>query len=386
MSHYCEKCGKTMDDKEFYTSYNIERYPPDGKLNQCKKCMTMHVDNWDPETYKWILEAVDVPYIKEEWDSLLAKYGQDPKKITGMTIVGKYLSKMRMKQFNKYRWADSERIEQERLEQKVVQMRAQGLNGDEIEQQLSIDRTPPKPKGIPTPTEALPTLDTNEEFDDPAEDILGDQLTEEDKLYLRLKWGRGYRNDELVRMEQLYQDMMASYDIQGAGHKDTLIMICKASLKANQCIDAGDIEGFQKVSKVYDSLMKSGRFQAVQNKEAEEEGIDSIGAIVAMCEKDQFIPRYYVDSPNDKVDRVIQDMQKYTHDLVTEELGLEGLIQNSLKSLEAEKESIEAARANGTDLEEQQESELFDYDKNILEDIDFQEFAEFEESNGEEED
>nr|DAN98156.1 MAG TPA: hypothetical protein [Caudoviricetes sp.] len=34
-------------------------------------------------------------------------------------------------------------------------------------------------------------------------------------------------------MEQLYNDMMSSYDIQGAGHKDTLIMVCKASLKAN---------------------------------------------------------------------------------------------------------------------------------------------------------
>jgi hypothetical protein len=55
MSHYCEVCGKTMDEKEFYTSRNLEKYPDGGKLNQCKKCITMHVDNWDPETYKWIL-------------------------------------------------------------------------------------------------------------------------------------------------------------------------------------------------------------------------------------------------------------------------------------------------------------------------------------------
>nr|DAG20840.1 MAG TPA: hypothetical protein [Caudoviricetes sp.] len=50
---------------------------------------------------------------------------------------------------------------------------------------------------------------------------------------LRLKWGRGYRPEEWVRLEQLYNDMMASYDIQGAGMKDTLIMICKTSLKSN---------------------------------------------------------------------------------------------------------------------------------------------------------
>jgi len=46
--------------------------------------------------------------------------------------------------------------------------------------------------------------------------------------------------------------MMNSYDIQTAGHIDTLKLICKTSLKANQLIDLGDIDGYQKMSKVYD--------------------------------------------------------------------------------------------------------------------------------------
>lgn len=50
--------------------------------------------------------------------------------------------------------------------------------------------------------------------------------------------------------------MENSYDIQTAGHKDTLKMLCKTSLKANQLLDANDIEGFQRLSKVYDSLSK----------------------------------------------------------------------------------------------------------------------------------
>ena len=99
MSHYCEKCGKMMDDTQFYTSKNIEKYPPDGKMSTCKKCLTMHVDNWDPETYKWILQEIDVPYIKEEWNALLERYGKDPNKITGLTIIGRYLSKMKLKQW-----------------------------------------------------------------------------------------------------------------------------------------------------------------------------------------------------------------------------------------------------------------------------------------------
>ena len=148
MSHYCKKCGKTMDDTQFYTSKNLEKYPPDGKMDICKKCLTMHVDNWDPETYKWILQEIDVPYIKEEWNGLLEKYGKDPKKVTGLTIIGRYLSKMKLKQWNKYTWADTETLEKDSIDKKVLNMKAQGFTEDEIQEQLSIDRTPPKPKEL----------------------------------------------------------------------------------------------------------------------------------------------------------------------------------------------------------------------------------------------
>lgn len=381
MSHYCEKCGKTMDDNQFYTSKNIEKYPPDGKLHICKKCLTMHVDNWDPETYKWILQEVDVPYIKDEWNGLLEKYAQDPSKVTGLTILGRYLSKMKLKQWNQYSWADTERIEEESLLKKVNQMKAQGLSGEEIEEQLSIDRTPPKPKELSMRQEAVGVP----QWEDPetTEDDFNEQLTEEDKLMLRLKWGRGYRPEEWVRMEQLYQDMMQSYDIQTAGHKDTLIMLCKASLKTNLLLDAGDIDGAQKMAKVYDSLMKSGKFTAAQNKEEQGEFVDSVGELVAICEKDGFIEKYYIDGPKDKVDRVIQDMQEYTHSLVTEELGLGNLIENSLKALERERESIKAAAESDVDFETEQEEKLFAGVDELLTDADFIDFYEQEEDEEE---
>jgi hypothetical protein len=57
----------------------------------------MHVDNWNPDTYLWILQEVDVPYVPKEWDMLLAKYGVDRAKLTGMSILGRYLSKMKLK-------------------------------------------------------------------------------------------------------------------------------------------------------------------------------------------------------------------------------------------------------------------------------------------------
>lgn len=376
MSHYCEKCGKMMDDTQFYTSKNIEKYPPDGKMSVCKKCLTMHVDNWDPETYKWILQEIDVPYIKEEWNALLERYGKDPKKITGLTIIGRYLSKMKLKQWNKYTWADTEKLEQRSKQEKTTLMQSQGFTEEEIQQQLSMDRTPPKPKGLDTPQAPVGVP----EYIDPdnQEDEFSDQLTEEDKLMLRLKWGRGYSWEQRVRMEQLYNDMMSSYDIQGAGHKDTLIMICKASLKANELIDAGDIDGFQKMQKAYDSLMKSGKFTAAQNKGESGEFIDSIGELVALCEREGFIPRYYTDGPQDKVDRTLQDLQQYTHTLVTEEMNLGNMIEASLREIVKDKE-----REAHIDVEDSDEDdELFDYEgATELTDEDYEEYEDMKEQD-----
>jgi hypothetical protein len=59
------------------------------------------------------------------------------------------------------------------------------------------------------------------------------ELTDEDKIYLRLKWGKAYKPEEWIELERLYTEMMESYDIQAAGDKNTLMLACKSSLKAN---------------------------------------------------------------------------------------------------------------------------------------------------------
>lgn len=140
------------------------------------------------------------------------------------------------------------------------------------------------------------------------------------------------------------------------------------------------VDGAQKMSKVYNEMMRSGKWTAAQNKTSETEVVDSIGELVAMCEKDGFIPRFYVDGPQDKVDRVIQDMQIFTRQLVTDELGLGNLIENSIKNLEKEKESIEAAASAGENNETAEEDKLFDYNntEELLSLDDYREFNDME--------
>ena len=44
-------------------------------------------------------------------------------------------------------------------------------------------------------------------------DDFNDDLTDEDRTYLRLKWGKAYKPEEWIKLEQLYEEMTASYDI-----------------------------------------------------------------------------------------------------------------------------------------------------------------------------
>ena len=49
----CQKCNKAMEEENFYT------YKDGTKTELCKKCLTMHIDNFNPDTFlcywrKWM--------------------------------------------------------------------------------------------------------------------------------------------------------------------------------------------------------------------------------------------------------------------------------------------------------------------------------------------
>jgi hypothetical protein len=103
----CARCGKRMDQiKNFYT------YKDGSKCELCKACLTAHIDNFDPNTFLWILEKMDVPYIPNEWNVLRDKaFAKDPYKMNGMSVIGKYLAKMKLQQWNSYTYADTQKIQ-----------------------------------------------------------------------------------------------------------------------------------------------------------------------------------------------------------------------------------------------------------------------------------
>lgn len=378
--YFCQKCNKTMDEAQFYT------YKDGRKTEMCKKCLTMHIDNYDESTYLWLLEKMDVPYVPEEWNILRDKaYLKDPNKMNGMSVFGKYLSKMRLKQWKQYGWADTEALQEENRKKaeaaaaEVAEREAEAKErfekGEITEAQYKtlMDNTtlakenpygfgvvPPSPYGSGSssqpPFGGPPIYMDESELYDPAAD-----LTDEDKKYLAMKWGCMYKPREWVELEQKYNEMMNSFDIQDSDTIGTLILICKTYLKMNQCVDQGDMDGFQKLSRVYDSLRKSAKFTAAQNKEAKGDYVDSVGELIAMCEREEgFIPRYATDIPQDKVDLTLQDMNNYLKKLVTQDLGFGQQIEDALKKIQLQKE-LNAAEEEKSKTNEEPELQDNDY-------------------------
>lgn len=102
------------------------------------------------------------------------------------------------------------------------------------------------------------------------------------------------------------------------------------------------MDGYQKLSRVYDSLRKSAKFTAAQNKEQKGDYVDSVGELVTMCEREGFIPRFATDIPQDKVDKTLKDMNNYLYKLVTQDLGFGQQIEDSLKKIQLQKEMNDA--------------------------------------------
>ena len=186
-----------------------------------------------------------------------------------------------------------------------------------------------------------------------------------------MKWGRLYKADELLALEQDYNNMLGSFDIQDADTKNALTIICKLNLKANQALDSGDYDGFTKLSRELGNQRKLANFAAAQRKKDQKASdfVDSVGELVAYCEKHGGqIPRLEVDEPLDRVDIIINDMKEYTRALIYQDTALASQIEDYLKKreiLEQQKKDKEAAKAQGYDEYQLTDQDLADYEESV---------------------
>ena len=213
----CQKCNKLMKAKDkFYTYKNGE------KTELCKDCLTMHIDNFDPSTFLWLLEKMDVPYVETEWNVLRDRAFAKNPNLNGTSVFGKYLSKMKLKQWNSYGWADTERLKVINDEKNKIKEAERQKYEASIKKDFEEGKITESEYKTLTSTETLnqewlraPIQEPKQEFFNEsnfiAESELAEyteELTQEDKVYLAMKWGRLYKPSEWIELEKTYEKMM----------------------------------------------------------------------------------------------------------------------------------------------------------------------------------
>jgi hypothetical protein len=123
-----------------------------------------------------------------------------------MTILGRYLSAMKLKQYKDFRWEHNQLL-QDIANKKIEEtMLRQGYDRVQITEAIN-KATITLPVGeIAEPVYAAPALPVDETEDyfatqAGAADDFVDDLTDEDRTYLRLKWGKTYKPEEWIRLE-----------------------------------------------------------------------------------------------------------------------------------------------------------------------------------------
>ena len=277
--YFCTCCKKTLDEKQFFKTSRTDKHPT-GVLPECKTCLAMRVDDTDPMTFLPILKEVDVPYIPSEWRKLLMK-----KSAKAGSIVGKYISLMHLNQYKKYRWADSEAKTKEETESLLAAMRQETDSESEAEAKV-------------------------------------EELTQEEINELKVNWGEDYTEDQYLYMEQMLQDMMESYVIQDPIAISNARMICKMTMKMNKYVDIDDVASASQIGRQLDMFIKSANLAPVQQKDRQHTTF-AISQLAFLVEREGgFIPEFYIDQPNDKIDQVLRDMQEYTEYLVRGESNI----------------------------------------------------------------
>lgn len=365
---FCPQCNRTLVVKEFYKRRDGTH------MDKCKKCTTLLVDNFKPETFTWILEEIDVPYVPTRWNDIRNKaYAKAPEKMTGTTVLGKYLSQMRLGVWAQYGWADSERltaIEEEKkqkyldehpeLRQKEDDLEIMYKRGEISEAQYktfassndmySVDimqkahaaagpQVAPGQPMTPFPPAVQHGVNPYEEQEKNWIDDGSQDLTAEDKKMLTIKWGELYKPSEWIKLEKHYTEMINGFDIQDPDTEGTLKVICKTYLKMNQALDMGDMDSYSKLSRVYNDLRKTAKFTAAQNKEEESDFVDCVGNLVDYCEKTGGrIKRYEIKAPKDVIDKGLELIKKNAKDLIEKDQSLARQIEEYLKKKEIQEQ------------------------------------------------
>lgn len=276
----CAQCGVRYPIDRF--TFTHSQFYPDQHLPICNDCVNEILSARD---YSWeiidkVCQWADIPFIVKEWTRIDELNGGK----------GTWASYARVFQDDCYKslgWID--------YNNQYIKLRQAGLIEDEI-----------------------PLLDQ--------------------KKYANLRklWGANYSNEELTYLEDLYNGLKTTQNINGALQIDQAQKICKLSLEIDSRIRAGD-KDVDKFLGSYDKLVKTAEFTPKNAKNAID--FDSFAELGYWLEKRGKQNKFYDGVTRDVIDETLKNIENYNQKLYINEGGIGEEIENRINSLKTAKET-----------------------------------------------
>ena len=269
----CEVCGRALDSLSFLKTKSYMF--PSGYVNVCTDCLARELEQ---NNYSWnamdrLCQYLDIPFIPDKYEELLAT-------IKGADMLRAYNTIFFTEEYEHIDWGSYQEAYRELAQTNAL-------------------------------SEAIPLL------------------AEQERIKLQQKWGLNYDDEALHYLENLYDGMTLTQNINGALQIDQALKICKVSYEIDCCLREG--KDIDKLLASYDKLVKTGEFTPKNVKNASD--FESMGELVRWLEKKGFENQFYDGETRDVVDETIKNIQSWNQRLYTNESGIGDEITQRIQSL-----------------------------------------------------
>ena len=282
----CNRCGGALSPDAFAPTKSI--FYSDGALPICNSCIAdyleAHYFDWEA-VYK-VCQWADIPFVPREWERLHELNGND--------VFGVYAEVFAQSEYEDLGWHD--------YFQAFKDLKASGDIEDEL-------------PGI----------------------------ADQKRKQLQERWGANYDDEALRYLENLYNGLMTTQNVNGALQVDQAIKICKMSYEIDNRIREGS--DFDKLLASYDKLVKAAEFTPKNVKNIND--FDSVGELIKWLEKRGWKNTFYDGVTRDIVDETIKNFQNFNQRLYTNESGIGEQITERINALKQAK-AIEEESYYGT--------------------------------------
>ena len=273
----CSKCGGTFGAENFTKTKSV--FYADGYLPLCNNCLKNILEEHD---FEWdIIDKVcqysDIPFVPDKFEELHKIHGND--------VFPIYAEIFFSEEFEGLGWGD--------YFKEFKRLQREGY----IEEELP-------------------------------------ELKEAKMKGLKEKWGPNYDMEALTYLENLYNGLLMTQNVNGALQADQALKICKISYELDCRIRAGS--DFDKMLTAYDKLVKTAEFTPKNVKSASD--FDSVGELFRWLEKRGWRNKFFDDVNRDIVDETIMNIQNYNQRLYTNESGIGDEITRRIEALKSAKE------------------------------------------------